>query len=154
MAVSKKNFRIGETLSLTARIKIKHIDYKIFVPRGENNYVRFDGNEFEITEILTINIHIGDDKVTYWIYFKIPQDDKQHNLLLRKGKTPDMVLLIGNNPYEIHGTAEIIANDLHSWEEKRQITVSFTVTNASKTVDNPRKEVKPDRFEMLDIREN
>lgn len=43
-----------------------NIDYKIFVPRGANNYVRFDvETEFEISDILIINIHIGDDKVNY-----------------------------------------------------------------------------------------
>ena len=60
------------------------IDYKIFVPRGGNNYVRFDTEtEFEVSEILTIGIHIVDDKVNYWLNFKIPQDDEHHKCLLR-----------------------------------------------------------------------
>ncbi len=130
------------------------MDYKIFVPRGGNNYVRFDNEEFEITEILTINIHLGDDKVTYWIYFKIPHDDKHHNVLLQKGKSPKMVLLIGNNPYEIHGVSEVIENCWHKWEEKRQITVCFVVCNASDTPNNPRKETPCERSELLDFRED
>jgi len=128
------------------------IDYKIFVPRGENNYVRFDGEEIEIDEILTINIHIGDDKVVYWIYFKIDSDDEHHKLILKKDKSPKMILLIGNNPYEIHGIAEVINNEYHKWESKNQITVSFTVINASHTVNNPRKEVLYDRTELIDLR--
>ena len=131
---------------------MKNIDYKIFVPRGENNYVRFDGEEIIIDEILTINVHLGDDKVTYWIYFKIAPDDNHHKLLLKKGKNPNMILLIGNNPYEIHGTAEIIDTSLHKWESKIQITVSFTVINASHTVNNPRKEIPLKRSEILDLR--
>ena len=133
---------------------MKNMDYKIFVPRGENNYVRFDGEEFEVTEILTINIHLGDDKVTYWIYFKIPHNDEHHNVLLQRGKKPKMVLLIGNNPYEIHGIAEVLANELHNWEEKKQITVCFTVINASTTPNNPRKEVEYERSELLDFRQD
>jgi len=131
---------------------MKNIDYKIFVPRGENNYVRFDGEEIEIDEILTINLHLGDDKVVYWIYFKIDSDDEHHKLLLKKGKNPEMVLLIGNNPYEIYGKAEVIDNSFHKWESKNQITVSFTVINASRTLNNPRKEVLYKRSELLDLR--
>ena len=131
---------------------MKNIDYKIFVPRGENNYVRFDGVEIEIDELLTVNLHLGDDKVTYWLYFKIEEDDKHHLTLLKKQKNPNMVLLIGNNPYEIHGTAEIQYFDYHKWERKYQITVSFLVINASNTVNNPRKEVKLERENLLDLR--
>lgn len=131
---------------------MKNMDYKIFVPRGENNYVRFDGEEIEIDEILTINLHLADDKVTYWIYFRIPSNDEHHKLLLKKGKKPNMILLIGNNPYEIHGTAEVINSDWHKWESKIQLTVSFTVIRASDTVNNPRKEVKLERSEILDLR--
>ena len=133
---------------------LNNIDYKIFVPRGENNYVRFDEEEIEITEILTVNIHIGDDKVTYWIYLKIPEDDKHHTALLKNVRTLGMVLLIGNNPYEIRGAAEIVTMDFHVWERKWEAKISFTVTNASKTVNNPRKENKADRFEMLDLRKD
>ena len=128
------------------------IDYKIFVPRGENNFVRFDGEEIDISEILTINIHIGDDKVTYWIYFKIDSDDEHHKAMLKKGRSPKMILLIGNNPYEIHGTAEVIENSFHKWESKNQLTVCFTVINASDTVNNPRKEVLYERSELIDLR--
>ena len=63
-----------------------------------------------------------------------------------------MVLLIGNNPYEIYGTAEVIDSSLHKWESKIQLTVSFTVINASNTVNNPRKEVPLKRSEILDLR--
>ena len=131
---------------------MRTIDYKIFVPRGENNYVRFDGEKIIIDEILTINVHLTDDKVIYWIYFKIESDDNHHKLLLKKGKSPNMILLIGNNPYEIYGTAEVIDSSLHKWENKIQITVSFTVINASHTVNNPRKEIPIKRSEILDLR--
>jgi len=141
-------------LSRRGSLVLNNIDYKIFVPRGENNYVRFDEEEIEITEILTVNIHIGDDKVTYWIYLKIPEDDKHHTALLKNVRTLGMVLLIGNNPYEIRGAAEIVTMDFHVWERKWEAKISFTVTNASKTVNNPRKENKADRFEMLDLRKD
>ncbi len=131
---------------------MKSMDYKIFVPRGENNYVRFDNEEIEIDEIFTVNIHIKDDKVTYWLYIKIPEDDKHHVALLKKVRTLGMVLLIGNNPYEIHGVSEIITMDFHMWERKWEAKISFTVNNASKTVDNPRKEVGYEREELIDIR--
>ena len=131
---------------------MKNIDYKIFVPRGKNNHVRFDGEQIEINEILTINIHLGDDKVTYWMYFKIDSFDEHHKSLLRKGRKPEMVLLIGNNPYEIYGEAEIIDVGSHPWENKIQLTVSYVVTNASNTVNNKRKEQKYSRTELLDLR--
>ncbi len=131
---------------------MKNMDYKIFVPRGENNYVRFDKEELEILEILTVNIHIGDDKVTYWIYLKISEDDKYHVALLKNNKTSGMVLLIGNNPYEIIGVAEIVNLNFLPRERNWEAKISFTVNNASKTVDNPRKEVGYEREELIDIR--
>ena len=63
-----------------------------------------------------------------------------------------MELLIGNNPYIIIGYAEIINIDTHKWENKKQITISYTVVNASDTINNPRKEVKYERSELLDLR--
>ena len=131
---------------------MENIDYKIFVPRGENNYVRFNGEKIVIEDILTVNIHIGDDKVTYWIYFNISNDDEHHKIMLKKDKSPKMILLIGNNPYEIHGTAEIIGSIYHKWNNEIQFTVSFVVINASKTRDNPRKEVRYERSELIDLR--
>ena len=60
------------------------IDYKIFVPRGENNYIKFDEKkEFEIDEIMSINLHIGDDKVVYWLYFKVLEEEHYYKLLLK-----------------------------------------------------------------------
>jgi hypothetical protein len=136
-------------------MKKNTIDYKIFVPRGENNYVRLKtGMEFDIDEILTVNIHLGDDKVTYWIYFRIPHDDKPHKFLLTVGKKSEGTLLIGNNPYEIIGELEVMQIAPHKWEEKIQIIASLVVVNSSQVVDNPRKEVKHTRSELLDIRED
>ena len=134
---------------------MKEIDYKIFVPRGKNNYVRFNSDkEFEINDILTINIHLGDDKVTYWFYIKIPEDDEYHKLLLKKGKKLQLILLIGNNPYEIIGVAEVIEIMSNRQTQMNGIKVCFSVTNASNTINNPRKEVDGNRFEMLDIRDD
>ena len=131
------------------------MDYKIFVPRGENNYIRLKtGTEFDVDDILTINIHIGDDKVTYWIYFRISNDDEHHKLILKKGRKSQAILLIGNNPYEIIGEMEVMQIAPHNWEEKIQIIASLTVINSSQVVDNPRKEVKYDRTELLDIRDD
>ena len=133
---------------------MKQIDYKIFVPRGMNNYVRLDSKiEFEIDEIMTVNIHLGDDKVTYWIYFRISADDEHHKLLLKKGKKPQATLLIGNNPYEIVGEGEVMDTSPNKWEEKIQIIFSFTVINASNTVNNARKVIKYERSELLDLRD-
>lgn len=131
---------------------MKNIDYKIFVPRGENNYVKFDGEQIEINDLLTVNLHLGDDKVTYWLYFKIKEDDMHHKVMLKKGRMPNMILLIGNNPYEIHGRAEVIEVNPHPWENKIQYTISYTVVNASNTVNNPRKEQTYRRSELIDIR--
>lgn len=131
---------------------MNQIDYKIFVPRGENNYVRFDTNkEFEIDEIATINIHLNDDKITYWLYLNIPDEDEHHKILTRMGKKPKMVILIGNNPYEIKGEAEIIANRHNKRKEIVELTILFTVICASKTVENERKEIKYERAELLDF---
>lgn len=131
------------------------IDYKIFVPRGENNYVRFNTEEeFEIDDIISVNIHLSDDKVVYWFYVKIPDDDQHLKLLLRKGKKPKLTLLIGNNPYEIIGEAEVMNTSHHNWEEKIETQLCFTVINASQTENNPRKEQKSNRLEMLDIRDD
>ena len=98
------------------------IDYKIFVPRGENNYIRLQGGtEFDVDDILTVNIHLGDDKVTYWVYFRIPHDDEYYKTLLKQGKKSKASLLIGNNPYEIVGDIEVMQIAPHKWEEKIQI---------------------------------
>ena len=134
------------------------IDYKIFVPRGENNYVRFDNEkEFEIDDFKAVNIYIADDKVVYFFYIKIPSydnEDQHHKLLLRKGKKPKLTLLIGNNPYEIIGECEVLDTSYNNWEEKIEIKISFIVINASKTLSNERKEVKYERSELLDLRDD
>jgi len=131
------------------------IDYKIFVPRGENNYVKFDTEtEFEIDEIISINLFLSTDKVIYWLYIKIPENDEHHKLLLRKGKKPKLTLLIGNNPYEIIGEAEVENISYQNWEENILVTLSFVVSNASQTVKNKRKTIKYERSELLDIRED
>ena len=128
------------------------IDYKIFVTSGENNYVRFNRKtEFKIDDIVSINIHISDDKVVYWFYIKIPSDDEHHKFILRKGKKPKLILLIGNNPYEIIGEAEVIDTSYHNWEEKIQIKLCFTVINATKTINNPRKIIKYERSELFNF---
>ena len=128
------------------------IDYKIFVPRGVNNYVRFDSEvEFEVDDISAINIYPNDDKVIYFFYVKIPFDDQHYKLLLKKNKTPKLTLLLGNNQYEIEGDSEVIDTSHHKWEEKIQISLSFTVRNASKTVNNPRETVEYKRSELLDL---
>ncbi len=130
------------------------IDYKIFVPRGENNYVKFDSDiEFEIDNFKAVNLHIDDDKVIYFFYIKIPSDDQHHKLLLRTGKTPKMTLLIGNNSYEIIGDCEVLSTSENKWEEKTVIKLLFTILNASRTVDNPRKVTKYERSELLDLRD-
>ncbi len=134
---------------------MKNIDYKSFVPRGENNFVRFYNNkEIEIDDIISINIFLADDKVVYWFYVKILEDDAEHRLILKKGKKPTLTLLIGNNPYEIIGEAEVINTSFHNWEEKFEISLCFTVINASNIINNPRKIVEYDRSEILDIRDD
>ena len=134
---------------------MKNIDHKIFVPRGENNYVMFNaGTEFEITEWVSINIFVLDDKVMYWFYIKIPHNDLHHKSLLQRGKKPKLILLIGNNPYRIIGKAEVIETSYHNWEEMIQIFLCFTVLQASNTINNPRKIIKLERTEIIDIREN
>jgi hypothetical protein len=132
---------------------MRKIDYKIFVPRGFDNYIRFDTDvEFYVEDIATINIHLLDDKVVYWLYFNIPFEDKHHILLTGRGKKPEMILLIGNNPYEIIGESEIV--DVYSNKRTRnyEIKASFTVINASDVENNDRKKVDLDRSDLLDIR--
>lgn len=134
------------------------IDYKIFVPSGTNNYIRFNTGsrvfEIPIETIATITIHLVDDKIVYWLYFKIAIDDMFHQTFFRKNKKPSAILLLGNNPYEIHGEAEVITKFDYIMEQKTEIKLVYTVTNVEKTVTNPRKEIKTDetdRFEMIDI---
>ena len=129
-----------------------NVDYKIFVPRGAANYIRIRDKEFLIDEIMTVNIHLTDDKVTYWINFRIgSEEDKDTNVILKKKSISDMVLLIGNNPYEIYGQAEVQYNTANKWEEKRAITVQFVVMNASNTYNNPKKEIPVERADLLDF---
>jgi hypothetical protein len=131
------------------------MDYTIFVPRGENNHVRFNTEkEFEIEDFISINIYTSDDKVMYWFYVKIPLDDMHHKTLLGKGRKPNLTLLIGNNPYEIKGNCEVINTSIHQWEQQIEVNLCFTVINASKTVENKRKLVSYDRSELLDLRED
>ncbi len=131
------------------------INYKLFVPRNDNNYVRFDNEkEFKIDDIVAIGIYPLDDKVIYWFYIRIDNDDEHHKILLKRGKKPKLILLIGNNPYEIIGEAEVENVSYHKNEPKIEITISFTIVNASGIVDNKRKEVKYERAELIDIRED
>ncbi len=132
---------------------MKNIDYKVFVPRGEINCIRFDDTEFPIDDIATVNIHLSDDRVTYWIYFKVPADDYRKNLILKKGKIvpQPMILLLGNNPYEIHGLAEIQSFHYLKRTTEREVVVSFVIENASKSYKNHRKVVEFNRSELLDL---
>jgi hypothetical protein len=127
------------------------IDYKIFVPRGAKDFIRLNGKEYLVDEIRAVNIHISDDKVVYWMDFRIDEDDHEADLRLKPKSSPNMVLLIGNNPYEIHGIAEVIYNTYNKWESKKAITISFLVNNASHVKNNPRKEEEINRSELLDI---
>ncbi len=132
---------------------MKDIDYKVFVPRGETNYVRFDGEEFPVDDIATVNIHLSDDRVTYWIYFKVPVDDYRKILMLKKGKTVSqpMILLLGNNPYEIHGLAEVQSFHYLKQTTEREVVVSFVIENASQSYKNHRKVVEVERSYLLDL---
>ena len=131
------------------------IDYKLFVPTIDSNFVRFNSEkEFKINDIISINIFPLDDKIIYWFYLKIPYKDEHHKVLLKKGKKPKLILLIGNNPYEIIGEAMVEEISYLKWEENIEVTLSFTVINASKVVDNARKIVKYDRSELIDLRED
>jgi len=131
---------------------MQKIDYKIFVPSGINNYILFctdERYEIHIDKVASVTIHLLDDKVVYWLYFRIPMDDLGHKLLLKKGSKPEAVLLIGNNSYEIYGDAEVIETSNHNWEQKIEIKLLYTVPNASHTSENPRKEIKSDDVERL-----
>ena len=64
-----------------------------------------------------------------------------------------MTLLIGNNSYEIIGDCEVLSTSENKWEEKTVIKLLFTILNASRTVDNPRKVTKYERSELLDLRD-
>lgn len=127
------------------------IDYKLFVPRGAANYFKVSGTVFSITEILTVNIHLIDDKVTYWFYVIVPEEDEEYKFLLSKGKTPNGILLIGNNPYEIYGRAEVIRTIWDKTQRVTEVTVSFVVENARNITKNKRKETEVSRSELLDL---
>jgi len=130
---------------------MKNIDYKIFVPRGGLNYIKIREKEFLIEEILTVNIHLEDDKVSYWFYVNIDNEEKDA-LTFLKNKHPKIILLIGNNPYEIHGEVEIINTYHDKKKQEIQFTMSFLVINASDTFNNPRKERKiKNRSTLLDL---
>lgn len=132
--------------------KVEIIDYKIFVPRGAENFLRLNKKEYLIDEITKVNIDLRDNKVTYWIYFRISDEDHEANMRLKANSNPEMVLLIGNNPYEIYGVAEVMYNTYNNWESKRAITISFVVENASAVRNNPRKEQEVEnRAELLDF---
>ena len=136
------------------------IDYKIFVPRGENNYVRFNTNkEFKLDCISAINIYLLEDKVSYWFYLNIPNDDEHHKFLLRKGmgkgKKLKLILLIGSSPYEIIGESEVIDYSYNNTNETIETKILFEVNEASNTVNNNRtfpQEEEVDRCELIDIR--
>ena len=130
---------------------MKNIDYKIFVPRGERNYLKIENKEFIIDEILTVNIHLIDDKITYWFYLNISLEEEYYILLLKNIKKLNSILLIGNNPYEIFGEAEIINTYINKREQVKEFTISFVVINGSKTYDNPRKIKKYKRSELIDL---
>lgn len=132
--------------------KVEIIDYKIFVPRGAENFFRLNKKEYLIDEITKVNIDLRDNKVTYWVYFKISDEDHEANMRLKANSNPEMVLLIGNNPYEIYGVAEVLYNTFNKWESKRAITISFVVKNASAVRNNPRKEKQEEnRAYLLDF---
>jgi len=133
--------------------KTEPIDYKIFVPRGAENFFRLNEKEYLIDEITKVGIDLSDDVVSYWIYFRIDNDeDKDANVRLKPKAKPKMVLLIGNNPYEIHGVARVEYNTFNNWENKREIVVSFRVENASAVRNNPRREEEVEnRAELLDF---
>ena len=130
---------------------MKNIDYKIFVPRGQLNFLRIEQKEFLIEEILTVNIHLGDDKITYWFYVSIPLAEEHYIVLLNNIKKVNSVLLIGNNPYEIYGEAEIINTHIDNRKKKKEYTVLFQVDNASKTYNNKRRKIKVNRSELMDF---
>lgn len=130
---------------------MKNIDYKIFVPRGERNYLKIENKEFIIDEILTVNIHLADDKITYWFYLNVSLEEEYYLLLLKNIKKLNFILLIGNNPYEIFGVAEIINIHINKRARMKEFTISFVVTNASETYNNPRKVRQYKRTELIDL---
>ena len=130
---------------------MKNIDYKIFVPRGERNYLKIEEKEFIIDEILTVNIHLTDDKIIYWFYLNISLEEEYYILLFKNVKKLNSILLIGNNPYEIFGETEIINSSVDKGKQVKEFKISFTVKNASKTYDNPRKVKKYKRTEFIDL---
>ena len=130
---------------------MKNIDYKIFVPRGKRNYLKIKDKEFIIDDILTVNIHLVDDKITYWFYVNISLEEEHYLLLLKNIKKLNSILLIGNNPYEIFGEAEVINTHIDKRKRVKEFTVSFVVDNASRTYDNPRKVKRYKRSELIDL---
>jgi hypothetical protein len=130
---------------------MNNIDYKIFVPRGENNSIKFDKEEITVDKIHSININLEEDQLLYWIYFRINDNDHYHKHMLKKNKTLNMILLLGNNPYEIYGKTEVVSFIEQKWEKTIEFAINFIVTNASNTINNPRKEVNYERSELLDL---
>ena len=130
---------------------MKKIEYKIFVPRGEKNYLKIKNKEFIIDEVLTVNIHLTDDKIIYWFYLNISLEEEYYLLLFKNVKKLNSILLIGNNPYEIFGETEIINKYTNKRKQLREFKISFVVKNASRTYDNPRKIKKYKRTELIDL---
>ncbi|MHA1470038.1 MAG: hypothetical protein ACTSSP_05690 [Candidatus Asgardarchaeia archaeon] len=134
---------------------MKKIDYKFFVPNGKNNYIKFCTDpafEIHIDKVASVTIHMIDDKVVYWLYFRIAMDDMKRKLLLKRDSEHRAILLIGNNSYEIMGNAKVIELSNNNWEQKIEIKLLYTVVCACGGAIGLRKEMKDDteRFEIID----
>ena len=130
---------------------MKNIDYKLFVPRGCSNYVRFDDEKkFEIDEMIKINIDFSIDQIMYWLYIKIPYNYYKIHKSFFKTYINRMCLLLGNNPYEIYGNVEIINETYNKEDRTQQFYISFTLKDISKKNFNV-KHIK-NRAEILDLR--
>jgi hypothetical protein len=133
-----------------------NIDYKEFVPCGAQNFIRIDGKTFPLEKIMTITINMLEEKIYYWINFKITDKDyfcmKDHSL--DPNKHVEMILLLENNPYKIYGISEIHYNFPDNLGQFRSITAAFTVKDISQTISCSRKEEKEEileRSELLDF---
>lgn len=130
---------------------MNNIDYKLFVPRGSLNYLRIKEKEFLVEEILTLNIHFSDQKINYWFDIRIPFEEKDYVVFVKKNKFFPAVLLIGNNPFEIIGEAEIFSIGQNIPKGYEEITILFRSNNLNEIYNHPRVEKQKTRGQLLDL---
>jgi len=131
------------------------IDYKIFVPPSKNlNIIEIEEEKIDIDEIHSVNIKFQDNQVSYWLYITVPSKSivgKALKKIENNGKEITAKLFLGNIKYFIVG--EVSVGSL-LWQKQGDIYsagIHMKIKNADDTLNNIRKEVKLNRYNLLDL---